>query len=576
MANENEKMELKENDIENSFDFDELETKLQNDLDLQLSELEFLKEDREKIGNPENLGTTVMSIVWEQFMNQIAVTAGEDFIKENRELTLNLRDDAHIQTTKNFNEGNIVTHNDKIDYQERYNNWQDSFQKNDNGEIKTRYDKRSNSEKNVLNKDAREQFDKNREQGSTAKHKDHIVSVGEIIRDPEVNTHLSKEEQIGFANSPKNIQELDSAANISKGDSTIKEFLNAERNGKKTAERFNIDEEKLRENDRVAREELEKVKAEGERKSVETGKQSQKEEAFRIGGKALRSVVMNLLAGLVKEIIAKLVNWFKYSKKGWATLTESLKDAIHSFIGKMKTHLINAGETVFKTIATAIIGPIFSTIQKTWTLLKQGWKSLKDAINYIKNPANKGKTVERLLLEVGKIIITGLTATGALVFGDVIEKGLMTIPIFAFEIPLLGSLANILGIFLGAVVTGIIGAIAINLLDKLIAKKQKEEIQTATIEKGNQIIAKQQQIHIISEALLERDKENAQANISGRHQAAGSIMKEAYGTIMENFVEDCSEVLNASVRDEEDVTINKKIEQVSNDLDDLLEDLNKG
>ncbi len=42
----------------------------------------------------------------------------------------------------------------------------------------------------------------------------------------------------------------------------------------------------------------------------------------------------------------------------------------------------------------------------------------------------------------------------------------MTIPIFAVEIPLLGSLANILGIFLGAVVAGIIGAIAINIIEK--------------------------------------------------------------------------------------------------------------
>jgi hypothetical protein len=283
---------------------------------------------------------------------------------------------------------------------------------------------------------------------------------------------------------------------------------------------------------------------------------------------------MQLLAELVREIIAKLVKWFKSSKKGLDILFDSLKEAIHSFIGKMKTHLINAGNTVFSTVATAIIGPIFGTIKKMWMLLKQGWKSLKDAVNYIKNPANKGKPVGRLLLEVGKIIITGLTGTGALLLGEVIEKGLMTIPVFAFEIPLLGSLANILGIFLGAVVAGIIGAIAINLLDKLIAKKQKEEVQAATIEKGNQIIAKQHQIQIVSEALLERDKENAQANISRRHQEAGSIMKDAYGNIMEDFVEDFSEVVNTLVIDEEDVTTNKEIDKVSNDLDDLLAGLN--
>lgn len=117
----------------------------------------------------------------------------------------------------------------------------------------------------------------------------------------------------------------------------------------------------------------------------------------------------------------------------------------------------------------------------------------------------------------------------------------MTIPIFAFEIPLLGSLASIIGIFLGAVVAGIIGAIAINLLDKLISKKQKKEVQEATIAKGNEIIAKQHQLQIVNEALLERDREKAQSNISARHQEAASIMKDAYQNIMEDFVEDFSQ-----------------------------------
>jgi hypothetical protein len=52
-------------------------------------------------------------------------------------------------------------------------------------------------------------------------------------------------------------------------------------------------------------------------------------------------------------------------------------------------------------------------------------------------------------MEVGKIVMAGLTGAGAIVLGEVIEKGLTTIPIFAVEIPLFGSLANIIGIFMG-------------------------------------------------------------------------------------------------------------------------------
>jgi len=123
MAKENAILEEKEEYSEDSFDFDDLEERLQSQLDLQLSELDFLKTEKEKIGNLDNLGETIKNVVWEQFINQIAVTAGEDFIKENNGLTLDLRDEAHIQTTENFANGKIATHNTIIDYQERHDSW---------------------------------------------------------------------------------------------------------------------------------------------------------------------------------------------------------------------------------------------------------------------------------------------------------------------------------------------------------------------------------------------------------------------------------------------------------------------
>lgn len=92
-------------------DFDELENKLDSDLEEQMADLKGLKEDRDKIGSPDSLGKTVMNVVWEQFINQVGVIAGEDFIRENRGLTLDLRNSAHIQTVENFKEGKIAEHN---------------------------------------------------------------------------------------------------------------------------------------------------------------------------------------------------------------------------------------------------------------------------------------------------------------------------------------------------------------------------------------------------------------------------------------------------------------------------------
>lgn len=529
--------------VADSFDFDELEEKLQSQLEEELADLEFLEDEKEKIGNPDNLGNVIMDVVWEQFMNQIAVTAGEDFIKENNGLKLDLRNEAHIQTTENFANGNIATHNTKIDYQERYDDWQSNFVKDENGNVET-HTTRSGKKEATLVKGARKPFDDGRPSGSAEKHTDmdHTVSAAEIIRDPAANAHMTKEEQIAFANSETNLNEMDLSLNRSKGDKATTEWLDTPNaNGQKPNEIFDIsdeDDKKMRKKDAEAREEYEKQKKEAEKKSIEAGKQSQKEEAFRIGGKALRAVLMQLLADLVKEIIAKLVKWFKSAKKGLDTLLDSLKEAIHSFISKMKTHMINAGNTVFSTVATAIIGPIFGTIKKVWMLLKQGWKSLKDAVNYIKSPENKGKPIGRLLLETGKIIIAGLTGAGALLLGEVIEKGLMTIPIFAFEIPLLGSLANILGIFLGAVVAGIIGAIAINIIEKQIEKSLKRENIDAQIKKGNEILNLQHKVQVVNEIKLEHTKVTVANDIQHRHFAAAAVMAESVENIRANCLTD--------------------------------------
>lgn len=560
-------------DIDDSFDLDELEEKLQSQLEKEFTDLEFLADEKNKIGNPDNLGNVIKEVVWEQFMNQIAVTAGEDFIEENNGLKLDLRNEAHIQTTENFANGNIATHNTKIDYKERYDNWQSNFQKDANTEYKTKnfryneeqqvwekHDTRSGSWKKVLKNGARDDFDKGRPTGKNTNNTnmDHTISAAEIIRDPAANAHMTREEQIAFANSEKNLNLMDSAANQSKSDSTMSEWLDSERDGKKAAERFNVDEEALRNKDKEAREEYERQKKEAEKKSIEEGKQSQKEEAFRIGKKALRTVLMQLLADLIKEIIAKLVKWFKSTKKGLDTLIDSLKEAISSFISKMKTHMINAGNTVFSTVMTAIIGPIFGTIKKVCMLLKQGWKSLKDAVNYIKRPENKGKPIGRLLLETGKIIIAGLTGAGALLLGEVIEKGLMSIPIFNIEIPLIGSLANILGIFFGAVVSGVIGAIAINLIEKRIEKSQKVDIVEAQVKKSNEVLNLQHQVRIISEAKLEHTKENVANEIKERHVTATNMMSQSVKNIAANCEED------------------ESIQNVFDDIDNLLNELEGG
>ena len=218
----------------------------------------------------------------------------------------------------------------------------------------------------------------------------------------------------------------------------------------------------------------------------------------------------------------------------------------------MKTHLFNSGNTIFSTVITAIFGPVSRMLTSIWTLLKTGWKSLKEAVEYIRKPENKGKPIGRLMLETGKIVIAGLTAFNAIALGQVIEKGLMAVPPFSFSIPLIGSLASILGIFFGAVVTGIIGAIAINMIEKKIEKSRKRENIEGQVIAGNNILQLQYQMGIVSEEKLKHDKFRVVESIKERHSVDADKTRKSKKKKTTNY---------------------KKDESIANDIDRLLKEL---
>lgn len=463
-------------------------------------------------------------------MNLVGPYVGEDFVKENRGLTLDLRDDAHIQTAENFAKGIFPSRNKEI-YKKRYEDWQANFQKDENNNIKIN-STRMGTQEATLVKGARDLFDKDRPKGSVEKgtDMDHTVSAGEIIRDPAANAFLTKKEQIAFANSEVNLNEMDAKQNRSKGDKSMTDWLdNPNSKGQKPTETFDIskkDEQKYREKDAEARAEYNRLKDEGEKQAIKLGKKSQREEALRIGGEAVRAAIMTLLAALMKEILQKLVVWFRSAKKSISTFMDSLKESVKSFLSNLKQYGVNVLETVGTTVFSAIIGPIMGTIKKSWVFLKQGYRSLKKAINFFKDPKNQNMPFSIKVMEVSKIITAGLTAGGAILLSEAIEKGLMAFPIFAYPIPLLGSLASLLGLFFGALISGIIGAIALNLIDKLIASTQRELADKKIIEAGNEVLAVQSKQIEIAKQRTAYAKEKARTAINNRHAEAANFMKE--------------------------------------------------
>lgn len=520
MANENDLLELQVSDLDIEYEeLLQLESSLENNLKDVVDHIDQLDIDREKLQNNEYLQESIENIVWEQVQLQIAAQIGEEFIKDNHGQTLDLRKEAHIQTAENFEKGKFATHNRDVDYQERYATWQNNFTTNKNGE-------------RVLKKDARTFFDKGRDMGSAAINKDHTVSIKEQLNDVEMATFFSKDQVKDFANSSKNLHDLDASANKSKGDKTMTEFLNSERDGLKPEERFNIDRKQLEKDDLEAREELQKRKQENKDKAIQSGKKSRRDEALKVSGKALKAALLQLLSEFLRELIKKFISWLKDAERNLKTFIEKIKEAIISFVNNLSNHLLNVGKSVVTMIASAIVGPVINTFLKAWTFIHQGWKSLKEAIDYLNNPDNKEKSVQIMILEVGKIVVAGLSATGAIVLGETLGASLTaSFPVLAISIPLLGTIGGLIGTFMGATLSGIIGAFVLKMIDQQIVDKQIEDLSSEKIDQKNEMLVIQDQLLDVKNIKLEVEKNTIINTIKERHDIAATMMKEKLSVI---------------------------------------------
>jgi hypothetical protein len=545
MANENRTFELQSSEID--FDYEqllELESSLENNLKDVVEHIDQLDIDREKLQNNEYLQESIENIVWEQVQLQLAAQIGEEFIKDNNGQTLDLRKEAHIQTAENFEKGKFATHNRDVDYQERYDTWQNNFVKDDLGNIRT-HSTRSGKIVNTLTKEARKPFDAGRPTGSKEKgtQMDHTVSAGEIIRDPKANAFLTKEEQIAFANSKANLNEIRSEINQAKGDqSTTELFDNPNSKGQYAREVHNIsskEEKQLRDKNKEARTEYDLVRDEAEKQAIQSGKKSRHDEALKVSGKALKAALLQLLSEFLRELISKFIFWIKDTERNLSTFIEKIKEAIISFVNNLSNHMLNVGKSVVTMIASAIVGPVINTFLKAWTFIHQGWKSLKEAIDYINNPDNKDKSPDIMMLEVGKIIVAGLTATGAIVVGEALGTSLTaSFPVLAISIPLLGTIGNVIGTFMGATLSGIIGAFVLKMIDQQIVNKQISELSSKKIDQNNEMLVIQDQLLDVKSTKLQVEKDSIVNTIKERHDMAASMMKEKLSDIFEESTRD--------------------------------------
>lgn len=544
MTNSNQSLaEIEQNDFVN---FEEIERKLEKDINAGLKDLSFLEEEREKIGNPNSLGSVVKDVIWDQFINQIGQYAGEEFIKENRGLTLDLHDSAHIQTAENFAEGKLAEHNyiSKEQLEQNY----DRFKNLPHKEFRKKYvnPKMNSTLKRAgeLNRNGVEtvtdiyngrqiptaQKLPNGKNNPEAAQREHVGASASFYLHPALQMGYSNEELAAIINDPENLQGYTTAErNNRKSDNSPNEMNSKDAN--KHWEKAN--ERSQKHKDKYIQKAKDRLETEGQK--------TKKEEVVKAKKMAIKAIIMSMLAELVKKIIQKFIKWLQSAEKSVKTLAKYVKDAILDFVKNLKSTFFSAGNSIVAAISTAIVGPVVTLIKKAMIFLKQGWKSLKDAVAFLKDPNNKALPFGIRVLEVGKIVVAGFTGASAIILGEAFEVGLKSIPgagvFFSFEIPLLGSIANILGIFFGAVVAGIIGAIALNLIDKLIAKHQLNENQRAQIEKRNEILSSQKRlIETVSNDTSATAVEVAES-IGHRHQQAANYVDAVLAQIDSNTMQ---------------------------------------
>ena len=303
--------------------------------------------------------------------------------------------------------------------------------------------------------------------------------------------------------------------------SDVEKRLEHEKIDKRLQDKLDADDDLMMEADAKARKAINKDIAKGVAKQT----------AKKAGKDALKAMAVAALFDLLKAIMNGLVRFFKEKHKSFKLFLIEMKESIKRFISHISSFVRTGASSLVGTVLSEIFGPVVSMFKKLASFIKQGVSTIVEAVHYLTNKENKDKPLSIKIAQVGKIVTVGLTAAGAIVGGELIEKALMQIPVMAVEIPLLGSLANITGMFLASLLMGIIGAIVINKIDQFIAKQQRNINLNSQIDKKNEILETQDKLIDVKIQKMAKAKETASQSMFESREQALAIISEAMTTI---------------------------------------------
>ena len=520
MENELLVLNIEEATESENLNYDEIEALLEQQFTMEFSNLKELELECKEISSPDKLGDVILDEIWNQFANQI----GLDITSET---LLKQYNDTHPN-------GYTKDIADKVVRDKRYlvaNKAMKERQKA--GSLKDEYTGKTLKRNEKANLD-------------------HVIPRKKIYEDTW--RKIADIDTADLANKKENLAATNESLNKSKGAKSNSEYIKEreirEKNLKEQVKRANkkIDkkdisdaekqnlkaENEKRLNDKLAADSEKMIKAEKSAKKV-IYKPIAKKAAVRMANKAVKDAIKAMfvaaLFGMLKEIMNALVRFFKSKKRSFDAFLEEMKNALYSFFGKIRDFIKEGIDSFVGSIVGEIIGAFAQKLKKLPNLIKQLFGSIRESISYLSNPENQTHSTAIKIAHISKIITSALVGVGAMFLGEYFEKYLLTISGMQTLIPLLGTIANILGMFLASLLTGILGAVIINRLDQFISKKLIEENQKQQADKKNELIRIQDVQIFVAEQNVAVKRNDIFSKMAKNHQK----LRELLGNVQEEF-----------------------------------------
>ena len=521
---ENELLVLNTEEVYESenLNYDELEELLEQQFTMEFSNLEKLEVECKEISSPDKLGDVILDEIWNQFSNQIGLDMTSDTLLKQ----YNDNKDRPKEYTKKIGEDILK---DK-----RYTAANKAMkEKQKLGNLKDEYTGKTlkvNEKANL----------------------DHVVARKQIFENPW--RKIADIETADLANKSENLAATNESLNKSKGAKSNSEYIknrelrekelrNQVQRANEKIDKMNISDAEKRNlkaennkrlNDKLAADSKKMLKAEKRAKKAinkDIAKKAPVRMANKAGKDAIKAMFVAALFGMLKEIMNALVRFFKSKKRSFDTFLDEMKNALHSFFGKIRDFIKVGIDSFVGSIVGEIIGAFAQKLKKLPNLIKQIFGSIRESISYLSNPESQSHSTEIKIAHISKIITSALVGVGAMFLGEYFEKYLLPLPGMGFEIKFLGTIANILGMFLASLLTGILGAIIINGIDQFISRKLIEENQKKQANKKNELLRIQDVQIFVAEQNVAVKRKDIFSRMAKNHQK----LRELLGNVQDEF-----------------------------------------